>query len=284
MMLLCAIFMAASIGAATASGAESLVLHVASIEQQQGDLAQAALPAGIGYHASVSDARDALRALQPLPPGGATVLLHEGTHSPFELVGEIDSGRPDAPIVYAGAPGERAVISGAVNIPASTFKPWRADRKGIVVADLAVLGITSVDLGSMQYPTSEGNMNFGSCQHDKSELFFGGDAMTLARYPNLAADGSWRFLYADRAAEFGPGSPGGPTQGGGAWWLMKAGANATKIQTWATEDQASSWLHGASVALPSSGGCTQADSVRMRQATGNSTGQIPTGSCRRSLQ
>ena len=240
-------FLAASVRATTASGAQSLVLHVASIEQQQGDLrAAAALPAGIGYHASVTAARDALRALQPLPPGGATVLLHEGTHRPFELAGEIDSGRPGAPIVYAAAPGERAVVSGAVTIPASAFKPW-PDRKGVVAADLAALGITADDLGSMQYPTSEGNMNFGSCQHDKAELFFGGDAMTLARYPNLAADGSWRFLYADRAAEFGPGSPGGPTQGGGAWWLMKTGANATKIQTWATEDKASSWLHGAPV-------------------------------------
>lgn len=236
----CASLARASTGAGTPGGG-SLVLHVASIEQQQvEDNPSAADGSESAPYKSVSAARDALRELQPLVPGGATVLLHEGTHRPFELAGKIDSGRPGAPIVYAGAPGERAVVSGAVQVPASAFKPWRTDRKNIVVADLAALGITTGDLGSMQYPTTEGNMNFGSCQHDKAELFFGGKAMTLARYPNVAADGSWRFLYADEAAQFGSGS-----QRGGAWWLMKQGPNATKIRTWATEDQASSWLHGA---------------------------------------
>ena len=48
---------------------------------------------------SVSEARDALREMQPLPPGGAVVVLHQGLHAPFELDGVMDSGTADAPIV-----------------------------------------------------------------------------------------------------------------------------------------------------------------------------------------
>jgi hypothetical protein len=85
-------------------------------------------------------------------------------------------------------------------------------------------------------------MDFGECQHDKAELFFGGEAMVLARYPNLADDGSWRFLYADLPA--GATCQAGATCHPNYWFLMKLGPNATKISTWATNDAASSWLHG----------------------------------------
>eukprot|EP01052_Picozoa_sp_SAG31_P016628 SAG31_NODE_1107_length_9877_cov_4.000102_12_plen_447_part_00 len=201
---------------------------------------------------SVAAARDALRSLQPLPHGGALVLLHEGMHAPFVLqgkrpklcrgyspqfraadriarqllcsnaqwAGSIDSGRPEAPIVYAAAPGEHAMVSGARPIPPSAFKRW-GGGSGLLRADLAPLGFTKSDLGGMQYPASDGTMSFGSCQHDKAELFWGGDAMTLARFPNKAADGTWQFLHADLA-----GTPGG------TWFLMKDGPNATKIQKW----------------------------------------------------
>jgi hypothetical protein len=238
MLTILAAASAATLVALAGASPSSLVLHVAPIEQQHAAISDADGSAGAMFR-SVADARDALRALQPLPEGGATVLLHEGTHRPFALAGAIDSGSAGAPIVYTAAPGERATVSGAVPVPASAFKPWKGK---VVKADLGKLGITAAELGSMKYPVSEGTMNFGSCQHDKAELFWGGEAMTLARYPNKAADGSWRFLYADVAGAFGPGSPGGPTNGGGAWFLMKLNGNASKIQTWATDDQASSWL------------------------------------------
>ncbi len=205
---------------------EPLVLHVASAEQVavHGD-------EGTTFFQSVEAARDQLRAMQPLP-AGATVLLHEGTHQPFALEA-IDSGRHDAPIVYASAPGETAVISGGVTVPASAFKPSAAGgAAGVMSARLAPLGITAAMLGGME--TGEGSMDFGECQHDKAELFFGGEAMVLARYPKAAADGSWRFLYAD--------VPAGATDN--YWFLMKLGPNATKISTWSTKDAASAWLHG----------------------------------------
>ena len=194
---------------------------------------------------SVTAARDRLREMRPLPAGGATVQLHAGAHhAPFALTGAADSGRPDAPIVYISAPGERATVSGALPVPASAFQPWSGGAAGVLRADLAPLGITAPMLGGMQIPTSEGSMNFGSCQHDKAELFWGGEAMTLARFPNKAADGTWRFLHADLAGVFGPGSPGGASGGSGTWFLMKPGANASRISSWASKDAGSAWLHG----------------------------------------
>jgi hypothetical protein len=80
----------------------------------------------------------------------------------------------------------------------------------------------------------------GDYQHDKAALYLDGEAMTLARYPNKAADGTWRFLKADLAGKFG--RPG--TQAGGNWFLMKVGTNASKISGWITEDPGHAWLHG----------------------------------------
>ena len=123
---------------------------------------------------SVAAARDALRAMQPLPEGGATVLLHGGTHPPFAL-SAADSGRDGAPIVYATAAGERSVVSGGVAVPGSLFKPWTT-RPGALKADLSHL-VTAADLGGMRTDSSMGCV--GDCQHDKAELFLGGESMTL---------------------------------------------------------------------------------------------------------
>ena len=61
----------------TAPGAAAnVVLHVASLEQQL-QQAEPLLPPDT--FASVAEAREALRALQPLPVGGASVLLHVST-------------------------------------------------------------------------------------------------------------------------------------------------------------------------------------------------------------
>ena len=192
--------------------------------------------AALPFH-SVAAARDALRTLQPLAPGGAEVVLHSGTHAPFELRGADDSGRPDAPIVYRAALGEAASVSGGLRIPGSAFAPWDGPHEGVLRADLSALGVTRDVLGSMR---TDSMRCVGDCQHDKSELFLGGAAMTLARFPNKNAAGGWEYLKADLAGEFGRIS----ANTGGPWFLMRAGANATRIASWAEDDRASGWLHG----------------------------------------
>lgn len=219
----------------TSSLSAPVVLHVAppsgTTPQPLSD-GSASLP-----FESVADARDALRAMQPLPDGGATVLLHGGNHLPFAL-GASDSGTADAPITYAGAiGGVAATVSGGLPVPAAAFKPYSgAAVAGVLKAELAPLGVTAEMLGSMQTAPMT---CVGSCQHDKSDLFLGEKAMTLARFPNKAEDGTWRYLQADLAGQFGRGA----SNPGGTWFLLKAGANATRIQTWGKRDP-DAWLHG----------------------------------------
>ncbi len=69
--------------------------------------------------ATIVAARDAIRAWREahgdLPRGGVRVLLRGGWHLLRETVifEADDSGRADAPIVYAAMPGETAIVSGA---------------------------------------------------------------------------------------------------------------------------------------------------------------------------
>jgi len=60
-----------------------------------------------------------------LPAGGVRIILRDGTcflREPLELTPE-DSGTADAPIVWAGAPGEHPVISGGRRIEGLTRNP-----------------------------------------------------------------------------------------------------------------------------------------------------------------
>lgn len=90
-------------------------------------------------------ARDAIREMKGargLPTGGVRVVIHGGVHRLNEplALGPEDSGTAEAPIVYAGAPGERPVLSGGRVISGlrqnadgswSTVIPEAADRKWV---------------------------------------------------------------------------------------------------------------------------------------------------------
>jgi hypothetical protein len=144
--------------------------------------------------ATLERARDAIRerrrASGGLPAGGATVTLAGGTHrrtASFELTAE-DSGTEAAPIVYASAPGETAVLSGGVVLRPDWFRPAEdaallarlvcpQARKKLRVCDLNAHGIR--DLGQLKrrgfaLPTPQPPL----------ELFIDGARMPLARYPN----------------------------------------------------------------------------------------------------
>lgn len=216
-----------------------LVLHVAphtAVDGSAGAPTESWLVDGSELHPfrSVSAARDALRSMQPLPIGGATVLLHAGVHAGFAL-GPADAGRAGSPVTYIAAPGEDATVSGGVSLPGKAFKPWSGGSPGVLQADLSKFGITAEMLGGMR---TDSMTCVGDCQHNKSDLFLGGQGMTLARYPNKAADGAWRFLF----AELGGGGSFGRFSTSGPWFLM-SGVNASRIESWAAKDH-DAWLHG----------------------------------------
>ncbi|MGV8134134.1 MAG: right-handed parallel beta-helix repeat-containing protein [Mangrovibacterium sp.] len=144
---------------------------------------------------SIERAREAVRSFKRgksrLPSGGITVYIREGTypvHQTFRLTGE-DSGTEECPVVYRSYLGEEVHFIGGEAV--SNFHPLadkaakaRIDKKyhdKIWQADLKTLGIS--DFGNIK-PTGFG--------HDYKpaalELFFNGEPMILARYPN---SGEW---------------------------------------------------------------------------------------------
>ncbi|MCX7599274.1 MAG: LamG domain-containing protein, partial [Armatimonadetes bacterium] len=139
--------------------------------------------------ATLEKARDAIRALRAekgLPKGGIEVVLGAGEYRigrTFALTGE-DSGTQDAPITYRSGPEGAAKLTGGVSVRG--FQPVRdqailarlpEEARGKVMAvDLTALGIT--DLGEMK----PHGMSHGA--PPTMELFFNGQAMPLARWPN----------------------------------------------------------------------------------------------------
>lgn len=140
--------------------------------------------------ATLERARDAVRALKDargLPEGGVAVILRGGVHrrnATFELTAT-DGGAPGAPVVYRAAEGETVRLVGGVDIPPEAFQPVtdegvlarldEAARGNVLQVDLVALGATDLD---EPWPvTFRGYAGW-------PELFFGGEPMQLARWPN----------------------------------------------------------------------------------------------------
>ena len=164
-----------------------LILHVAPSGSDSGD-GTATRP-----FATLERARDEIRSRRKdgaLPKGGVEVRVHGGAYpvsQTFSLV-EGDSGTETAPVIFQAVPGERPVFCGGARLSG-----WRrlsdADgypqlgsevRTKVWVADLRACSLTNLiplKLGGF----ASGN---GFRTHPAHELFFNGQAMTLARGPN----------------------------------------------------------------------------------------------------
>jgi hypothetical protein len=167
--------------------APSLTLHVDPRGQDTGN-GSAAQP-----FASLERARDEIRARRQagaLPKGGVEVLVHPGEYQvgrTFLLAGS-DSGTESAPVVFRAAAGGQPVFRGGTRLTgwrklAETDRypqlPAEA-RAQIWIADLRPNGVTNLlplKLGGF----ASGN---GFRTHPAHELFFNGQAMSLARGPN----------------------------------------------------------------------------------------------------
>ena len=110
-----------------------VVLHVSAAASGGGDGTEAA-------PLTLMEARDAVRSTERASRPATTVLLGGGEHflsgDTLELT-EQDGGSAGAPVVWAAAPGEEAVISGASNLDLSWSK-WTGEgaAAGVFVADL----------------------------------------------------------------------------------------------------------------------------------------------------
>ncbi len=143
--------------------------------------------------ATLETARNAIRTLKEeadsLPHGGVTVYIREGTYqlpAAFELKKE-DSGRKNTPVTYTAYENEEVLFTGAFELDKAAFEK---------VSDMAVLQrlpgsvrdkIVQIDL------KAQGIDEFGKLESYgmglpavtlPPELFFNGETMTLARWPN----------------------------------------------------------------------------------------------------
>ncbi|MBN2022910.1 MAG: right-handed parallel beta-helix repeat-containing protein [Pirellulales bacterium] len=159
------------------------VLYVATdgSDAWSGTLAQANEDKSDGPFASLARARDEIRRRkkdQTLSKDGATVIVRGGTYElteTLELSAE-DAGSESGPIEYRAAPGEEVRISGGRRITGFTpvtdsailARLDEAARGEVLQADLKAQGVTA----------------FGTAGDGGLRLFFAGEPMTLARWPN----------------------------------------------------------------------------------------------------
>lgn len=175
--------LSASIFCLISVGTFAAEFHVA-LEGNDGNAGTAAAP-----FASLERARDAVRALkttETLPEGGVTVWVHGGVYSRLDSfrLEEQDSGAPESRIIYRAIEGEDVCLMGGVVLPPTAFMPvqdgtvlGRMEEHAhahVVVADLKALGITDYGV----FPDAYGD------PPPVPELYFDGERMTLARWPN----------------------------------------------------------------------------------------------------
>ena len=159
-----------------------------------------------GPFATLERARDEVRRLKKRD--GVTVFVRGGRYQitqTFALKAE-DSGTTQAPVVYRACKGEQPVFSGGVRL--TGFQPVReaailarlpAEARGQVVqVDLKAQGVTHVI--PLRLGGFAGGLGFST--HPTMELFFNGQALPLARWPNTG------FVHvADVAADAGKTGP-----------------------------------------------------------------------------
>ena len=170
----------------------------------------------------------ALHRLPAAEAGPAEIVLHGGVHGPARVAPKHTARRNERSRLTIRSAGgaRRAIISGGVKVPASLFA-LHPTLPGVLVADLRALGLPE-GLGAI-----EANEPNHECLNNRSELMFGGERMTLARYPNVRPNnGTFGFLQAATAC------------GDGCFGLA-AGPDAERaLARWGMRDGLATWLHG----------------------------------------
>jgi len=189
-------------------------------------------------------ARDAVRALQPLP-GPVSVQVVAGTtcfprdadgslnfSAPVLTLAPEDSGTATALVTWTStdpsAPAPR--LQAGMPIPAALWAPTPG-RPGVFQADL---GPTGLDVARYGYGSLAAG-GLGTCAETAMELFFNAAPMTVARYPNISPNGTWQWM--NIASVDNANSA-----------FTVNGTAAARALTWVGEPAA--WLHGYWVRRP----------------------------------
>src|ERR1051326_2345084 len=149
-----------------------------------------------GPFATLDSARDALRRARAAGrlPSGATIWIRGGTYSrerSFDLTA-VDSGTPQMPVLYRAYSNETPrllggrIISGFMALKDNAVKARLTPAAGAQVLQLNLREHGITNFGRLQSrgfgrPTTPAHL----------ELFFDGQPMTLARWPN---NGEWERI------------------------------------------------------------------------------------------
>lgn len=190
---------------------------------------------------TLARARAALRDLSRDERAGSTIWLAGGDYplsKTFELTTR-DSGTAAAPVTLRAAPGQRVRLLGGMAV--TGFEPVR-DSSVLEQLDPAARGhVLQLDLTALglRKPTRMRSRGFGrQITPAHVELFYDGEPMTLARWPN--ADEPEPFV---RIAGFPPGT--GRDDGHGTeLGQLEAGFHyeGDRPSRWAASDDM--WVHG----------------------------------------
>lgn len=231
---------------ARAASAEQLELDTATTIRARRQFivsGESAVSSGRAADSTFRDVASAVAAVRALPKEqrcGATVTIAGGVYTgeanAFRLTAE-DSGCAGDPVVYRADPNdpEPVVLSGGAQIPPGAFKPSGKTPGGLPIweADLGLLGLSDLASTSAQFHTG-----WICANGNRTEFFFGGNAMVLARHPNLGTQGTWQYLRQGAslsAMSFVAGTDdtaGDANISAGAAWLKGLGSDG------------SAWVHG----------------------------------------
>lgn len=147
---------------------------------------------------TLTKARDTIRSYQPISDPWVVQVLESDcyprdasgavnfTFSALELDGGQDGGTAQYPITYTSAPGARVRLMGGPSIPASAWRPYKGS---ILQADLGPQGLNLAQYGFGSLAAG----GLGTCDDTGMEFFWNNTPMTLARWPNIAANGTWQW-------------------------------------------------------------------------------------------
>ena len=173
--------------------------------------------------ATLEGARNAIRAYKTsvggtLPKGKIEVMLRSGTYdrrTTFVLETQ-DSGTKDTQIIYRNYPGEKAIITGGIDIPFTDVEGVPAGaiynrfdnsiRANIRQIDLGDLGISEADYGDIQF------WQFGTSRNDTAVagVYIDQIPFEMARYPNSGFTQLGTIIDVGSVPRYNPGAPDEP--------------------------------------------------------------------------
>ena len=158
--------------------------------------------------ATLTAAKNAVRQykeVKGIPKDGISVLFRGGTYrvtNSAEFT-DADSGTPESPITYEAYQNESVIFTGGVEIPGNAFKKAENDSVADRIPQNAkgkVYCVNLRDYGIYDYDTGY-DKGYSNLEFPDMGVYFNGEPMITARYPNVGQNGERHYLLAEEIGE-----------------------------------------------------------------------------------